>query len=387
MFEKILNRPVTIIMFFSSMFILGIIAFNKIPLELKPDTEYPTLIVSAYWNNVSPETIEKKVVSVIESEIYTLENINSVSSSSRSSYGNITIEYKRDTDMNFAYLALNEKLFQVKKDLPDPVKNRVSIRKYVPREEMDESRELISYNIYGDISLEELGFIVENELENELISIEGVNSVEVSGIPKNELRVLINRNKADFYGININHFSRLYQFGNKIYAGETTDGKDIRFSVDIDNELNDIEQIKNTVLKHNSGVPIRIRDVADVVISNVEPTSIRRINGKESVDISVFKEPGANAISTCDIIYEVFDSFVDKYKTQYDLRKEIKFDSTESIRKEINDLRIRALISLAVIMLVLLFFLRNIKLSVVIVLSVAVSLLSSGFILYFFDFA
>ena len=118
MFEKILNRPVTIIMFFSAMFIMGLIAFDRIPLELKPDTEYPTLIVSAYWNNVSPETIEKKVISVIEAEIYTLENIYKVSSNSRSSSGSKTIEYKRGTDMNFAYLALNEKLFQDKKDLP-----------------------------------------------------------------------------------------------------------------------------------------------------------------------------------------------------------------------------------------------------------------------------
>lgn len=386
MFEKILNRPVTIIMFFSAMFIMGLIAFDRIPLELKPDTEYPTLIVSAYWNNVSPETIEKKVISVIESEIYTLENINKVSSNSRSSSGSITIEYKRGTDMNFAYLALNEKLFQVKKDLPEQVRNRVSIRKYVPREEMDESRELISYNIFGDISLEELGLMVENSLEKDLMSIEGVNSVEVSGIPVNELRILIDRSKAEFYGIDIGNFSRLYSFGNKINAGETSDGGKVQFSVDIDNELKNIDQIRSMILKENNGVPVRLRDISEVIIANAERNSIRRINGKESVDISVFKEPGANAISTCNRVYEVFDDFIDKNNSSYDLKKEIKFDSTESIREELDDLRLRGVISLVVIMLVLLFFLRNVKLSVVIVLSVAVSLLTSGFILYFFDF-
>jgi hydrophobic/amphiphilic exporter-1 (mainly G- bacteria), HAE1 family len=385
MFEKILNRPVTIVMFFASLFILGTIAFNRIPLELKPDTEYPTLIVNASWSNVSPETIEKKVISVIESEVYTLENIYKVSSSSQSSYGSVTIEYKHGTDMNFAYLALNEKLFQVKKDLPEAVRNRVNIRKYVPRDELDESRELISYNIYGNIALEELGLLIESNLKNDLMSIEGINSVEISGIPKNELRILVDRKKAEFYGITINHLSKLYRYGSSIDAGEISDSEMIRFSVDIDNELKSIGQINDMVLKYNNGVPVRIRDVAEVYAARQEPLSIRRINGQESVDISVFKEPGANAISTCDLVYEAFKDFTENY-SRYGLQTQIKYDSTESIRKEISDIKFRGMLSLLVIVLVLLFFLKNIKLSVVIVISVAISLLASGFVLYFFDF-
>ncbi len=386
MFDKLFKRPVTILMFFASMFILGLIAFDRIPLELKPDTEYPTLIVNAFWSNVSPETMEKRVISVIESDIYTLENIYSVSSNSRSSSGSVTIQYKRNTDMNFAYLALNEKLFQIRKDLPEPVRNRVSIRKYVPREEMDESRELISYNIFGSLSLEELGVLIENNLKNELMSVEGVNSVEISGIPRNELRILIDRSKADFYGVSIANFSKLYQFGSRIYAGETSTDGFIRYTVDIDNELKDIDQIRELVLRHNNGIPVRLRDVAEVMIATKDPFSIRRINGKESVDIAVYREPGVNAIATCNRVYRVFDDFIDNFGARYDLRKEIRFDSTESIRKEISDLRIRGLISIVVIMIVLMFFLRNIKLSFVIVMSVAVSLLSAGFVLYFFDF-
>jgi hydrophobic/amphiphilic exporter-1 (mainly G- bacteria), HAE1 family len=385
MFEKILNRPVTIIMFFASMFILGIISFNRIPLELKPDTEYPTLIVSASWSNVSPETLEKKVISLIESEVYTLENIYKVSSSSQSSYGSVTIEYKHGTDMNFAYLALNEKLFQVKKDLPDAVKNRVSIRKYVPRDELDESRELISYNIFGDIALEELGLLIETNLKNDIMSIEGINSVEISGIPKNELRILVDRKKAEFYGITIADLNKLYQYGSRINSGEVTDSEMIRFSVDIDNELKSTDQINNIVLRHRNGVPVRIRDIAEVYAARQEALSIRRINGQESVDISVFKEPGANAIATCDLVYEAFGKFTGSFP-QYDLQAQIKYDSTENIRKEIGDIKIRGMLSLLIIMLVLLFFLKNIKLSVVIVLSVALSLLTSGFVLYFFDF-
>jgi HAE1 family hydrophobic/amphiphilic exporter-1 len=352
MLEKILSRPVTILMFFSSMFIMGIIAFNLIPLELKPDTEYPKLIVGVSWTNVSPETIEKKVTSVIEAEVYTLENIYKVTSDSRSSYGSITIEYKRDTDMNFAYLALNEKLFQVRKNLPEAVRNRVSIRKYVPRDEADESRELISYNIFGKISLEELGLIIENRLENQLTSIEGVNSVEISGIPKNELRILLDRNKAEFYGINISHFSKLYQFGNLINAGEVTDDSGLLFTVDIDNELASAEQIGDLVLKHSNGIPIRIKDVAEIMISNKQLTGMQRINGRESVDISVYKEPGANAISTCDRVYESLEKFIAD-NSAYELRSEIKFDSTESIRTELGDIKLRGLLSLIVIMLIL----------------------------------
>ncbi|MCG2759672.1 MAG: efflux RND transporter permease subunit, partial [Candidatus Delongbacteria bacterium] len=170
-----------------------------------------------------------------------------------------------------------------------------------------------------------------------------------------------------------------------INAGETRDDDNIQFTVDINNELKGLEQIRDITLKYSNGIPIRIKDISEVVIANTEPSSIQRINGEESVDISVFKEPGANAISTCDLVYKEFEKFKIDY-TQYNLQTEIKFDSTESIRDQLGDIKIRGLLSLIVIVLVLLFFLRNIKLSVVIVLSVGLSLLSSGFILYFFDF-
>jgi len=385
MFENLLKRPVSIIMFFSSLSILGIIAFNYIPLELKPDTEYPTLIVGASWDNVSPETIETKVISPIESEVYTLDNIYKVTSSSESSYGSITIEYERDTDMNFAYLALNEKLYQIKKDLPEAVRNRLYIRKYVPREELDESRELISYNIFGDISLDELGLLIENELKNNLLAVKGINSVEITGIPVNELRVLIDRKKADFYGISISNLNKLYQYGNQINAGEVRDSNKIEFTISIDNELGSLEELKEIVLKYSNGVPIRINDIAEVVISNKEANSLKRINGRESVDVAVFREPGSNAISTCDNVYKVFEKFKEDHAS-YKIQTETKYDSTESIREELGDIKIRGLISILIIIFVLVFFLRNIKLSVVIVLSVAVSLFMSGFILYFFDF-
>ncbi|HQO08880.1 MAG TPA: efflux RND transporter permease subunit [Clostridiales bacterium] len=385
MYEALLKKPVAIIMFFLSLTTLGIIAFNYIPLELKPDTEYPTLIVSASWNNVSPETIETKVISPIESEVYTLDNVYKVTSSSQSSYGSITVEYERDTDMNFAYLALNEKLYQIKKDLPEPVRNRVYIRKYVPREELDESRELISYNIFGNIPTDELGDIIENDLKNDLLAVKGINSVEITGIPVNELRVLIDRKKAEFYGITISDLSLLYSYGNQVNAGEVTDDNGIEFTVSIDNDLKSMEELKKIVLKHSSGIPIRIEDIAEVVISNKDVSSIKRINGRESVDIAIFKEPGSNAISTCDEVYKV----IEKFKTDqaiHQLKTEIKYDSTESIREEIGDIKIRGLISILIIVFVLVFFLRNVRLSAVIVISVAVSIFMSGFFLYFFNF-
>ncbi|MBN2790625.1 MAG: efflux RND transporter permease subunit [Candidatus Delongbacteria bacterium] len=388
MLDKILQRPVTIIMFFISIVILGLISFYNIPLELKPDTQYPNLKVYARWNNVSPETMETKVISPVESQVYTLENIHKVTSSSESGRGTITIEYKRDTDMNFAYLALNEKLFQVRKDLPEAVRNSVFIMKYVPRDELDESRELVSYNIFGNLSLDETGMIIENELKNEILSIEGINSVEINGIPENEIRVLVDREKAEFYKISTSVLNYiLYQLDNTTNAG-TVEGNDknYEFSVTINNKFKNLNDINNAVVDYRNGIPIKISDIAEVVIAKKDPTSINRINGKASVNVVIMKEPGANAITTADLVDKAVQNFREKHNDG-SIEAEVNFDSTETIREELDDIKVRALFSIVVIMLVLMIFLLNVKLSIVVIISVALSLLMSGFLLYFANYS
>ena len=388
MLDNLLKRPVTIIMFFISIVILGLISFYNIPLELKPDTQYPSLVVNAYWRNVSPETMETKIISPIESQVYTLENIHKVSSTSMTSSGNITIEYKRDTDMNFAYLALNEKLFQVKKDLPDAARNSVYIRKYVPRDELNESRELISYNIFGNLTLDETGMIIENELKNKILSIEGINSVDINGIPDNEIRVLIDRERAEFYNISTFKLnSILYEIGEITNAG-TVEGfnKNFEYNVTINNKFKGIEDVNEIVVDYRNNIPIKIKDIATVEIGKKEPTSINRINGKASVNVVIMKEPGANAITTADLVDEVLDEFRENYPDGT-IEAEVNFDSTETIREELDDIKVRALFSIIVIMLVLMIFLLNIKLSIVVIISVALSLLMSGFMLYFADYS
>jgi len=386
MIEFVVKRPVTVLMFYIAVLIIGFISFSKLPLELKPSTEYPALNIYVNWANASPETIESKVTAPIESQISGLSNIYKISSTSRVSRSNIKIEYLRDTDMNFAYMDLNEKLFIIKKDLPDDVKRSVRITKYIPQGFADEDdNDILTYQIYGDQKLFEIYQIVEDKVKDKISNIAGVSNVSIYGSSAREIKILIDRDKANALSLSPQFIkSRIEQFGQLNDVGIVNkNGKE--YNIVINNKFIDISELKDIFIRYTGKVPIKLKDIATIKDALGDNYNLNRINGSATVSLSVIKESGVNAIEVADEVISEIEKLGSFFK-ENNIEIILSNNSTEEMREQLDDIKTRSIFSLIVIAIILLLFLRDVKTPIFIILTIFFSLLITFTFLYFIDY-
>lgn len=379
LFKTILNRPVTVIMFFIAVLILGLASIYKIPMELKPDTAYPKLIVTASWPNASPETMENFVTSKLESEIAGLSSVYKISSESYSGRSNITIEYLRDADMNFAYMDLNEKLFTVRKNLPPEVRRSVSIQKYLP-DDQDETATLLEFNISGRRELYEVFQFAVDNLKKHYSSLSGISKVEITGASERELRILINRDKAKF--LNINPYlvtSKLAEFSGNNAAGIIRKGE-LEYNLVCANRLLSTDDLKNIIITRQNGITIYLKDLAVIKDELGSNYSLTRINAQPTVTLSLYKESGANSIDVADAAL----AMTEKLKTELpeDIKIDLSNDSTKEMRENLDDIKYRSILSILIIALVLIIFMRDVKMPLVMLITIFLSLCLTFIYLY-----
>ncbi|MBN1969213.1 MAG: efflux RND transporter permease subunit [Candidatus Delongbacteria bacterium] len=380
MIKLAINRPVTTIMLFIALSVIGYISFDKLPFEPEPNTEYPTLNISAYWANASPETMEKKVTAPLESAIEGLDYVYETESTSNNGYSRITIKYVRDTDMNMAYISLNEKVFSAKRDLPDDVRRSVSIGKYIPRDQQT-NEELISFEVYGNRRLSELYQYAEDNIKPLLVSLDGVANVEVSGGSSREIKIKIDRDKTSTFNINPYQVSnQLSAWGIRDDVGIVKNGQD-ELSLIIDSRYNSFTDILNIPIKKLGVNTIYLKDIAEVEDGLSDNYGIRRINGVSTIIINIVKESGKNAIDTAKRVVDKIEEL--KEELPSDIKIEISTDSTEQMRKDLDDITLRAVISIIIITIVLLLFLRDVKTPIVILVTIALSIAVTMTYLFF----
>ncbi|MFQ5707824.1 MAG: efflux RND transporter permease subunit [bacterium] len=172
------KRPTAVAMFALAVVFTGMMAFNRLPLQLTPDVDFPRLSVVTFWPDSSPETIEAFVTSPIEAAANAVTHVRKVDSVSEDGKSTVNIEFARGTDMDFAALEMNEKLSIVREDLPFGVQPP-RIQKYVPKE--FQTGRFLSYHLTGQMTLAEIRRYALEHIRGPLLGVEGVADVQVLG--------------------------------------------------------------------------------------------------------------------------------------------------------------------------------------------------------------
>ncbi|HDP95816.1 MAG TPA: efflux RND transporter permease subunit, partial [Candidatus Aminicenantes bacterium] len=200
--HKIIDRPVLASIFFAIVVLLGVYSLINTPIDLVPDPEekLPSLKISYAWPGASPDMLLRKVLIAAEAEISQIRGVAGIESRSLQNRGIIDVEFTRDTNMDFASVALSERLNRLQTELPRQV-NRPYIQPYVP----DEFEKLPFFNVgvYGDYTIYTLKRVVEREILPYLKSIQGIESIEVYGGVDPEIKIQTNIDKLKRYGISI----------------------------------------------------------------------------------------------------------------------------------------------------------------------------------------
>ncbi|ULQ60869.1 efflux RND transporter permease subunit [Brucepastera parasyntrophica] len=365
--KQVVGRPVLLAVIFALIAIVGIYLVFDVAIDMFPETNMPLLVVSATYSGAGPETVEKTVTKLLESSLVNLSGLKEMTSTSSENSSLVMLEFEYGTDLDNKINEVRDKLDRIKRSLPDDVDTPI-IMQFDPS-----SMPIMSIAIRGNRTQNELRSIAEDTIQDRLEQIDGVASTSVRGGQSEIVKVALSQNRLEAYGLTITSIaSKLAQQNVELGAGSIEDG-DKNYSIRTTGEYTSIQDIAGTVVAQKNGSDIRLQDIGTVSMGFEDETSTVYINGESGVYISVTKQSGTNSVSVADKVYTRIDEI--RADLPADITLEIISDNTDQIRGMINELINSAVLGIILAVIILFIFLRNIKSTIIIGISIPFSIL------------
>ena len=368
------NRPVTVIMFYMALAVLGAFALSRLAIDLLPKLEPPAISVVTIYPGASAEDVEQKVTKLIEEQVSTINNVSKVTSSSKDNISIITVTFNWGTDIAEATNDIRDAIDRVKRRLPDDAEEP-SIFKF-----STSTLPVMMIGINSSESYPGINKIIEDKIAQPLRQVPGVGAVFAIGGPYREILIRVDPKKLEAYNLSIPQIAQILNSENlSLPAGIIKVGTK-EYSVRVPGEFKSIEEIKSTVIGIYQGALVYLRDVADVIDTIKEQTLYVRINNTPGVLLFIQKQATANTIEVVDAVKKALPK-IEKTLPK-DVKLNIAFDSSEFIKNSIRNLSNAIVYGGIFVILVVLLFLRKIRASLIIILTIPFSLIVAFITLY-----
>ncbi len=363
--------------------VVGVVAWHNISLEMAPDLSLPSITVSYNWGSTSPEVMEKEVTRAVEQAVNRLRGVQKVRSITQEGRSTVTVTFAKNTPVEYRIVELQEYLAALERALPENVRQG-SITRRVP-EQLSDMQTFMVYSISGRRPVHDLLEYARRNIRLPLLGISGLAEIEINGARAPALMVEFNTDKLENYSLSPQ--SLLFQIRKDLEwrSAGYTQARGKRFSLLVPPQINGLNEIRNMpVALPKSQERVKLSEIANVSIQDFPPTSMKRINGSPALTLRFIKESGADAIALAKRIRSEMEEI--KNILPAGMTIQLEQDATEELRKEFNELQFQALISLLVVFLVLLFFIRRFRAPFVILGSILFSLLLSIMALFFMEY-
>jgi len=394
------RRRVTVAMATLSFVLFGAIALGELKVSLLPDLSFPTLTVRTEYTGAAPAEIETLITEPVEEAVGVVKNLRKLRSVSRTGQSDVVLEFAWGADMDRAGLEVRDKLEVL--SLPLDVKPPVLLRFNPSTEPIMRLVMTVPENIAGteQAELMRLRRYADDELKKRLEPVEGVAAVKVAGGLEDEVQVLIDEARLAQLNLPIGTIiERLRQENVNISGGRLEEGSQ-RYLVRTVNQFADLDQIREMLVATQNGVPIKLRDVAEVRQSYKERQAIIRLAGREAVELAIYKEGDANTVAVATAVREALArlqarSIASEPKAADDAPKPATAkrgdfsidgipirtveDSSIFIENALAEVRKEALMGGVFAILLIFFFLRDSWSTFVISLSLPVSIITTFF--------
>ena len=370
------RRPVTVFIFALAAVVFGGVAFRDLAVDLLPDITYPSLTVQTEYEGAAPVEMENLITRPVEDAVGVVNGVNRVVSSSRADISEVTLEFSWGTNMDFASLDVRERLDQVR--LPIEAERPVLLR-YDPSLDPILRMGLAA----GGSDLIALRLLAEEDLKRKLERLEGVAAVVVSGGLEEEIQVEIDERRLTSLGLTMNQvMNRLAQENVNLTGGRLRDGQ-TDYLVRTINELLRPEEMREIVIDRSQGAIVRLEDIARVYQGAREREVITRIDGREAVEIAVYKEGGTNTVTVASAVLDRVEELEENLR-QIDPQLELTVltDQSRYIRDSVSAVIETALIGGSLAIVVLFLFLRSAPKTLIIGISIPVSVVATFFLMY-----
>jgi HAE1 family hydrophobic/amphiphilic exporter-1 len=380
------NYPVTVTMLIFGVVLLGIISLSRLGTDLFPDIKNPRIYVELSAGERSPEEIETRFVESVEALAIRQSGVVNVSSVSRVGSALVTVEYTWDKDLDEAFLDLQKALTSISQD--DDV-DELNITRFDPNAS-PVIHAAFSHPEMNDMN--ELRKVAESYLRNELIRIEGIADVRISGEEVAEVMIETDPNQLEINGLTpsdvvgaINDYNRNVSGGNIEEMGQ-------KYIIKGVSELTRITDLENLVVRLRSSTasvgdqstvdsaPLLLKDIARISVKNQEPENIVYLNGRRCLGISIYKETKFNTVAAVERLHEAFSS-IQKRIPGYELK--VVNNQGVFIQSAIGEVQESALIGIVFAVFVLFLFLRRFGVTMVVSVAIPISVVATFNLMYF----
>ncbi len=372
--EFSIKRPVTTIMFFVSLFVIGLIAAIRLPLEAFPDVSPPFIMVQLPYSGSTPEEVERTVLRPVEEALSTMTGIKRMDGSARADGANVFIQFSDwNRDVAIAASEARERIDAIRDDLPDDLQ-RYFVFKFSTTDEP-----VLRVRLASAMDLTGAYDMIDREFKRRLERIPGVARVEVSGAPANEVEIAIDPDRLTAHNLGLNELTTRLQSANfSVSAGQIYDGGR-RLRVQPVGELSDLEQLRGLVL-NNTG--LRLGDIAEVRLKPARMDYGRRLDGRAAVGLDIFKERNANLVDVSSAALKEVEAIKDNPALS-DVQILVMDNQGDNVTSSLLSLAEAGGIGLVLSIAVLFFFLRHWPSTLMVTLAIPICFVMTLGFMYF----
>lgn len=373
------SRPVAVTMLVSAPVLLGAICLTRLPVDLLPKVSLPTISVQTSWPNVAPQEIETQITRPVEEAVSSAPNIYQVSSSTTEGSSSVRVQFRWGTDMGQAAVDVLQLVERAKQRFPnDPTLQNPIIRKFDPNQ-----FPILVYGVTGESDPVRLRTVLQNQIVPLVESADGVASATVNGGQERAIIVDADPVRLAAHGVTLNQvIRRIAQENLNLPAGIARQG-DTEYVIRSLGWLTSPGKLAKLPVATVNGRIVTLGEVADIRDSHDETRIYTRFNGENSVALVISKQSEANTITTGRAVQEKIRKIEELYPQ---LKFGLAYNQAAYIERSINDVKLSAAIGGALAILILLFFLRNVRSTLVVAVSIPTAIISTFSLVYLCGF-
>lgn len=369
LYSSAVKKPVTTILVFVAVVIIGLFSLLKLPIDLYPDIDTNTIMVMTTYSGASSQDIEQNVTRPLENTLNSVEHLKHITSNSKENISIITLEFEYGYDIDVLTNSVRDKLDMVSSMLPDDAETPIIFKfstDMIP---------IVLLSAQANESLPGLYKILDENVANTLARVDGVGTVSISGAPKREIHIYLDPARLEAYDLTAESVIQLVAAENKNVPGGTFDMGSDTYSLRVQGEFKDPTEMRDLVVGSKDGAVVRLSDVARIDDSVEERAQETYNNGQRGAMIIVQKQSGANSVEISNKIKKILPDIQKKLPS--DVKLDYIVDTSDNIRNTIASLVETVEYALLFVVIVVFFFLGRWRATVIIALTIPISLIAS----------
>ena len=379
--ELFVRRPVMTVLVMVGILIFGLASYRLLPVSSLPNIDFPTIQVSATLPGASPETMAAAVATPLEKQFSTIAGIDQMTSISGQGLSSITMQFSLDRDIDAAAQDVNSAIAAAARQLPPGMPAPPSFRKVNPAD-----APIFFLTLTSDtMPLSTVNEYAETFLAQRISTINGVAQVQVQGQQKYAVRVQVDPNALAARGVGINEVEQAVSSANVNLPTGTLYGKDRMFAVQATGQLYNAAAFRPIIVTYRNGAPIRLSELGRVVDSVENDKVAAWFKDQRGIILAIYRQPGTNTIEVVNAIRKLLPTF--RVEVPAGISINVMYDRSITIRESVGDVQFSLILALALVVMVIFIFLRNIPATLIPSVALPMSIIGTFSLMYLFGYS